>query len=199
MDVADGEHGGVARLVQELALQLQLRVARLAAVVEPAPPTHPRGVLVVAVDHPARAVVVHRGPARPLPPVDEHVDVRLRVVADRRALRVRRRVAQVLFQELGIVEQLLQVITDLGEPRRNALRLDGGARVGEELIERVGSGGGHGGLLSPGEIIAGRALPGAARARPPAGRSRPRSDARPRATRTITRSRGARLARRGRL
>jgi len=33
------------------------------------------------------------------------------------------------------VQELLQVIADLGESRRDALDLDGRARVGEELIE----------------------------------------------------------------
>src|SRR5439155_12747319 len=61
MDVADREHRGAAGLVQELALQLELRVAGLAPVVEAAPPAHPRRVLVVAVDHPARTVVVRHG------------------------------------------------------------------------------------------------------------------------------------------
>jgi hypothetical protein len=54
----------------------------------------------------------------------------------------------VLLQELGIVQELLQVIADLGEAGRDALALDGGAGVGQELIETVRGDGGHGDLLS---------------------------------------------------
>src|SRR5690349_21112413 len=61
MDVADRERGRVPGLVHELALQGEVRVARPAAVVEPPPAPHAGRVLVVAVDHPARTVVVHRG------------------------------------------------------------------------------------------------------------------------------------------
>ena len=124
-------------LVHELALQGQLGVAGLAAVVQPAPAAHAGGVLVVAVDDPARPVVVHRGLGPLGPPVHEHVHVGLRVVADGGPLDVGHGVAQVLLQELRVVEELLQVIADLGEPGRDALGLDGGAGVGEELIEGV--------------------------------------------------------------
>src|SRR5690348_10805057 len=72
--------------------------------------------------------------------------VGLGIVADRRALAVGHRIAQVLLQELGIAQELLEVIADLGEPRWDAFRLDGGSRVGEELVQGIrGSGlGGHG-------------------------------------------------------
>src|SRR5262249_14276613 len=61
MDVAHREHGGLAGLVHEVALDLELGVAGLAPVVDAAPPAHARRVLVVAVDHPARAVIVGHG------------------------------------------------------------------------------------------------------------------------------------------
>jgi hypothetical protein len=80
--------------------------------------------------------------------VDEHVHVRLRVVTDRRALGVRHGIAEMLLQEVRVVEQLLQVTANLRKPGRDPLRLDGRTRVGEELIERVGSVGDHAGLLS---------------------------------------------------
>ena len=124
--------GGMALFASAIGM------ARRAAVVEPPPAAHARGVLVVAVHHPAGPVVVHRRLAGLRPRVDEHVHVGLRIVADGGPLHVRDRVAQVLLQELLVVEQLLQVIADLGEPGRDALGLDGGARVGEELIEGVG-------------------------------------------------------------
>ena len=57
-DVADREHGSVAGLVREIALELELRVAGLAPVVEEAPAAHARRILVVPVDHPAWTVVV---------------------------------------------------------------------------------------------------------------------------------------------
>src|SRR2546426_1067582 len=128
---------GVAGLVHEDALELELRVAGLAPVIQAAPPSHPRRILEVAVDHPARAVVVRDGLAALFPTVDEDVNVGLGIVADRRALFVRHRLAQMLLQQLGVAEQLLQVVADLGEPRRNAFRLDGRPRVGEGLVERV--------------------------------------------------------------
>jgi hypothetical protein len=93
-------------------------------------------------------VIVDRRLAALLATVHQHVHVGLGIVADRRALRVRRRVAEVLLQQVRVVEQLLQVAADLGQPRRDALALDGGARVGEELVEAVRGVGAHGGLLS---------------------------------------------------
>ena len=54
------------------------------------------------------------------------------------ALDVGHGIAQVLLEQLRVVQELLQVIADLGQPGRDALGLDGGARVGEELIEGVG-------------------------------------------------------------
>src|SRR5882724_4101831 len=102
MDVADREHRGVAGLVQEVALELELRMARGAPVVEAAPPAHPRRILVVAVDDPARTVIVRDGLPTLLTAVDEDVDVGLGVVADRRTLPVRHRIAQVLLQELRV-------------------------------------------------------------------------------------------------
>src|SRR5499426_2660919 len=137
MNIAHREHGCLARLVHEIALDLDLGVAGLAPVVDAAPPAHARRVLVVAVDHPARAVVVGHGLAALLAAVHEHVHVGLRIVADRRALAIGHRITQVLLQELGVAQQLFEVIADLGEPRRNTFRLDRGARVGEELIQRV--------------------------------------------------------------
>ena len=52
-----------------------------------------------------------------------------------------------LSTSIEVVKQLLEVVTDLREPRRDALRLDGGPRVGEELVERIRRVGGHGHLL----------------------------------------------------
>src|SRR5215470_10920473 len=152
VNVAHREHRGLAGLVHEIALDLELGMPGLAAVVDAVPPAHARGVLVIAVDHPARAVIVGHGLAALLPPVHEHVHVGLGIVADRRALAVGHRIAQVLRQELGVAEELLEVIADLGESRRYALRLDRGSSVGEELIEGVAAAGGHGDLLlySPG-------------------------------------------------
>src|SRR5262244_420806 len=147
VNVAHREHRRLAGLVHEIALKLELGVPGLAAVVETAPPAHARRVLVVAVDHPARTVVVGHGLAALLPSVHEHMHVGLGIVADRRALTVGHRITQVLLQELGVSEELLDVIADLGEPRRDALRLDRGSSVGEELIEGVAGVRGHGDLL----------------------------------------------------
>src|SRR5262245_17585619 len=152
VNVAHREHRCLAGLVHEIALDLDLGVPGLAAVVEAAPPAHARRVLVVAVDHPARTVIVGHGLAALLPPVHENVHVGLGIVPDRRALAMGHRIAQVLLQKLGVAEELLEVIADLGEPRRDALRLDRGSSVGEELIEGVAGVRGHGDLLpySPG-------------------------------------------------
>jgi hypothetical protein len=79
--------------------------------------------------------------------VHEHVHVGFGIVADRRALAIRHGIAQVLLQELGVAQQLLEVIANLGEPRGNALRLDRGASVGEELVQGVPGIRGHGDLL----------------------------------------------------
>ena len=59
-------------------------------------------------------------------------------MADGGALHVGHRISQVLLEQLRVVQELLQVIADLGQAGRDTLRLDGGARVGEELIEGVG-------------------------------------------------------------
>jgi hypothetical protein len=56
VDITYGEGHRVAWFVQELALHLQLRVARAAAVVELSPAPHAGGVPVVPVDDPAGAV-----------------------------------------------------------------------------------------------------------------------------------------------
>src|SRR5207253_2912860 len=155
VDVADREHGGVTGLVQEVALELELGVAGLAPVVEAAPAAHARRILVVPVDHPARTVVVGDRLAALFASVDQHVHVGLGIVADGRALAIRHRIAEVLLQELRIAQELLEVIADLGEPRWDALRLDRGASVGKELVQRVRGVGGHGELLSS-WMIAGR-------------------------------------------
>ena len=93
-------------------------------------------------------MIVGNGLAALFPAVHEHVHVGLGIVADRRALAVRHRIPQMLLQQLGIAEQLLEVVADLGEPGRDALGLDRGPRVGEELVQRVAGGLGHGDLLS---------------------------------------------------
>src|SRR5215467_9036843 len=147
VDVAHRERRRLAGLVHEVAGDLDLGVAGLGAVVQTAPAAHARRVLVIAVDHPARAVIVGHGLATLLAPVHDHVHIGLGVVADRRALAVRHRIAQVLLQELGVAEELLEVIADLGERRRDALRLDRGSSVGEELVEGVAGIRGHGDLL----------------------------------------------------
>src|SRR5438876_4356428 len=155
VDVADRDHGGVTGLVQEVALELELGVAGLAPVVEAAPAGHARRILVVPVDHPARTVVVGDRLAALFASVDQHVHVGLGIVADGRALAIRHRIAEMLLQELRIAQELLEVIADLGEPRWDALRLDRGASVGKELVQRVRGVGGHGELLSS-WMIAGR-------------------------------------------
>jgi hypothetical protein len=80
--------------------------------------------------------------------VDEHVDIGLRVVADRRELRIRRRIPEVLLQDVGVVEQLFEVITDLREPGWDTLRLDRRPGVGEKLLEGLRAVRSHGPLLS---------------------------------------------------
>src|SRR5439155_249718 len=60
------------------------------------------------------------------------------------------------LQELRVVEEPFEVVADLREARRNALRFDGCPCVGEELVERVPGLGGHDGLLSLPWMIAGR-------------------------------------------
>src|SRR5215470_4420255 len=147
VDVAHRERRRLAGLVHEVARDLDLGVAGLGAVVQTAPAAHARRVLVIAVDHPARAVIVGHGLATLLAPVHEHVHVGLGIVADRRALAVRHRIAQVLFQELGIAQELLEMVADLGEPRGDALRFDGGPGVGEELVQGIRGVRGHGDLL----------------------------------------------------
>src|SRR5262249_4493784 len=148
VDIPHCKRRRIPSLVHELPLERDVGVACLAAVVEPTPPAHPRGVLIVPVDDPAWTVIVHRGFPRLLAAVDEHVHVRLRIVTDRRTLGVGHGIAKMLLQEVRVVEQLLQVTANLRKPRRDPLRLDGHARVGEELIERVGSVGAQGVLIS---------------------------------------------------
>src|SRR5207247_9067505 len=122
---ADGEYGGVTGLVHEVTLDLDLRVPRLAPVVEAAPPAHAGRILVVAIDHPAWTVVVRDGLAALLAAVDEHVHVGLGIVADRRALAVRHRITQVVREQLWVAKQLLLVVAGLGGAGRCVLCIGG--------------------------------------------------------------------------
>ena len=120
-----------------LTSDLEVGIAFLAAVVQALPDLHVSVIGILAIHHPAGAMIMRAGAAGFLTSVHQDIDIGLGIVMDAMGAEGGR-IAEMVAQQIGIPQQLFQVLADLLNAFRSWFTFKAVAGVSDELLQAIG-------------------------------------------------------------